>query len=89
MGWLIALLPIGGCLAILAWAFNADYDGACGLLDAGWRCSRLEYVWYSFTNPLTLFFLMAYVIAWLFAVGSVAFCVRLYCRNLAKRQRSK
>lgn len=76
--WFIALSPIIGFLMIEAWLLADGYDGHCGLLDAGWVCSKTEYIWYSLFNPLVVPILFIYSVGWLMFVGIIATVVRIF-----------
>jgi len=42
-----------------------DYKGTCGLLDAGWDCTKAQYVEYTLFNAFVFPFLAAVSIGWL------------------------
>lgn len=64
-----------------AWLVADEYNGHCGLLDAGWECSKSEYIWDSLFNPLVLPVLLIYSVAWFIVVGIVAAVVRAFRRR--------
>jgi len=75
------MAPIIGFVMLEAWLVADRYNGHCGLLDAGWVCSKSEYIWYSFLNPLVLPVLLIYSVAWLIVVGIVAAVVQVFRRR--------
>jgi len=75
------MAPIIGFVMLEAWLVAEGYNGHCGLLDAGWECSKSKYIWYSFLNPLVLPVLLIYSVAWLIVVGIVAAVVRVFRRR--------
>jgi hypothetical protein len=79
--WFIALAPPLLFLAFEAWFLAAGYNGHCGLLDAGWECSRLEYVWSSLLSPFLLPVFLIYAGGWLLAVAASAFVVKFLRRR--------
>jgi len=79
--WFVAVVPIIGFVVLEAWLVADGYNGYCGLLDAGWECSKSEYIWYFFFNPLVLPFLLICSVAWFIVVGIVAAVVRAFRRR--------
>jgi hypothetical protein len=51
---LAAVVPIAGMWAYSALRFYANYGGTCGLLGAGWPCTRAPYVEYLLTSVFVL-----------------------------------
>jgi len=75
--WLLAtVVPVAGLWAYSALRFYADYGGTCGLLDAGWPCTRAQYVEYSLTSVFVLPTLTLWSCAWAIVVSVVALLVR-------------
>lgn len=82
ISWLfLAVAPISVLMAFSVWALISGYNGRCGLLDAGWDCSKTEYVVSSFFSPFVLPVLLIYSAGWLFMLLLVAFFIRLYRRR--------
>lgn len=75
------MTPIIGFVVLEAWLVADGYNGHCGLLDAGWECTKSEYIWYSLFNPLVLPVLLIYSVAWLIVVGIFAAVVRAFRRR--------
>jgi hypothetical protein len=61
-----------------------EYEGTCGLLDAGWACSKAQYVEYTLSSVFVFPFLAAVSIGWFIAVAIAAWT---YSR-LRQRRRS-
>jgi hypothetical protein len=79
--WFIAMAPIIEFVMLGAWLVADGYNGHCGLLDAGWECSKSEFILDSLLNPLVLPVLLIYSVAWLIIVGIVAAVVRVFRRE--------
>lgn len=79
--WFIALAPLLALLAFEAWFLAGGYNGHCGLLDAGWECSKFEFIWSSLLNPLLLPVFFIYAGGWLLAVGAAALVVKVLRRR--------
>ncbi len=77
----LAIGPIVGFVALQVWLLADGYNGHCGLLDAGWECSKAEYLLYSVVNPLIAPILLIYSIGWLLLLGIAAFVIRLFRRR--------
>ncbi len=75
------MAPIIGFVMLEAWLVADGYNGHCGLLDAGWECSKSEHILYSLLNPLVLPVVFIYSVAWLIVVGFVAAVVRVFRRR--------
>jgi hypothetical protein len=61
-----------------------DYAGTCGLLDAGWACSKAQYVELALSSAFVFPFLAAVSIGWLIVVAAATL---MYSR-LRKRRGS-
>ena len=70
----LATAPILALLGFELVGLLNGYDGNCGLLDAGWKCSRAEYVFSAFFSPFILPVLLIYSVGWLLLVF-IAFIV--------------
>lgn len=79
--WFLAIGPIVGFVALQAWLLADGYNGHSGLLDAGWECSKAEYLWFSLVNPLIAPVLFIYSVGWLLILGIVAFGIHLFRRR--------
>jgi hypothetical protein len=69
---LFAAVPI-----VALWTYQGlkalhDYQGSCGLLDAGWACSKAQYVEYTLSSVFVFPFLAAVSIGWLIVVTLAA-----------------
>jgi len=74
--WVLLLFIAGAPIAVL-WIYQGlqaghDYEGTCGLLDAGWTCSKVQYVEFSLFNAFVFPFLAAVSISWVIAVAIAA-----------------
>jgi hypothetical protein len=73
--WLLAIVvPIAGLWLYSALRFYADYGGTCGLLDAGWPCTRAQYVEYS--RVFVLPTLALWSCTWAIVVAALALLIR-------------
>jgi len=82
VSWLfLAVAPIAAFTVFFVWALLSGYNGRCGLLDAGWDCSKTEYVVSSFFSPFILPMLLIYSAGWLLMLLLAAFFIRLYRRR--------
>jgi putative effector of murein hydrolase LrgA (UPF0299 family) len=79
--WLIAAGPIVGLILLEVWLLADGYNGHCGLLDAGWECSKFEYLSSSLLSPLLLPVTLLLAIGWLAVVGVAALLVRVIRRR--------
>jgi hypothetical protein len=79
--WFLALAPVLAFLGLEAWLLADGYNGHCGLLDAGWECSKVEYIWSSLLSPLLLPVFFIYACCWLLAVGLIALIVKAFHRR--------
>jgi hypothetical protein len=66
---LFAALPVTALWTYQGLQAAEHYEGTCGLLDAGWACSRVQYVEYTLSSAFVFPFLAAISIAWLSAVA--------------------
>jgi hypothetical protein len=83
---LVAIMPVAGFWLEGALHFYSTYEGTCGLLDAGWPCTRLQYVKYSMLDALVLPGLVIYSAAWFVVVLVAGIAVRLTRRRLKRRR---
>jgi hypothetical protein len=74
----IAVGPIVGLIGLEVWTVLDGYNGHCGLLDAGWDCSKGEYLWSAMTSPFVLPIVFVWIVGWLLAVGAIATVVRQF-----------
>ena len=79
--WVLYLLSAGVPVAAL-WIYQGlraahDYAGTCGLLDAGWACSKAQYVEFTLFSAFVFPFLAAVSIGWPIVV---AMAIWIYAR---------
>ena len=80
---LFATVPIAALWSYQGLQAAHDYESTCGLLDAGWTCSKAQYVEFTLFNAFVFPFLAAVSISWLIVVATAAWT---YCR-WRKRQK--
>jgi len=71
--WVLYLLSAGVPIAAL-WIYQGlqaahNYAGTCGLLDAGWACSKVQYVEFTLLSAFVFPFLAAVSIGCLIVVA--------------------
>ncbi len=70
--FLLATLPVIGLVTYEALQLLGSYNGRCGLLDAGWDCTKSEYVSSTMLSPFFLPWLLFFSGCWLIVLASVA-----------------
>jgi hypothetical protein len=75
---LVTVVPVAGLWVHEAFTFYSNYSGTCGLLDAGWPCTRVQYVKYSLMSVLVLPTLVLRSCTWLIVVTVLALSIRRY-----------
>jgi hypothetical protein len=78
---LLATIPVAGFWFDSVLHFYSTYEGTCGLLDAGWTCTRMQYVQFSMLHAFVLPSLAIYSVAWLLVVLVAGIGVRLMRRR--------
>jgi hypothetical protein len=82
---LVTVVPIIGIWVLATLTFYSSYNGTCGLLDAGWPCTRIQYIKYSLTSVFVLPTLVLQSGLWLIVVAVLA----LLLRRFLKRRRDQ
>jgi hypothetical protein len=84
--WLaIAIAPVVALWIYEILKIRADYNGTCGLLDAGWTCTRSQYVEYTLLNAFVFPTLAIWTAGWIFTVVVMGLMIfRLHKRRNAQ-----
>lgn len=80
--WLaLAFLPVVTLMVFEIIQLSNGYNGSCGLLDAGWDCSKSEYIFSVLFNPLVWPALLLYLAAWLLVLFIAEMAILIYLRQ--------
>lgn len=66
---LFAAVPVATLWVYQGLEAAHHYEGTCGLLDASWACSKVQYVEFTLFNAFVFPFLAAVSIGWLIIVA--------------------
>jgi hypothetical protein len=77
----LAIAPILALVGFETILLLNGYNGHCGLLDAGWDCSKAEYVVSALFSPFLLPVFFIYSLGWLLLLSAAAVALRVYRRR--------